>query len=401
MTLIQARRRMGMLPREAYVGAEMYAADLETIWYREWLFVGHTVEIAADGQFFTVQIGDYPVLVVRDEQGGINAFVNRCRHRGSRLCSQAQGDVGRFVCPYHGWTYGLDGQLLHAAHMGEGFTREDKGLQRVHCHVSGIYIFVCLAPTPAKSLQAFESELGRFLAPYALADAKVIHQTTTVEDGNWKLVWENNRECYHCDANHPELMNSFQETLSVAAVDDPANEEERRFGERCEAAGFPSRLSVSDDGQHRIVRIPLSGQAVSQTLDGRLAVTNHLLTDTRGLNTGNLLYFHYPNTWNHVMPDYMITFRVLPIAADKTEVTTKWLLHGQAQEGRDYQLRDVIAVWEATNAQDARLVGECHAGIRAPGFDAGSFSPLVEHGPAQWVDWYCRRFAENWARRVG
>ncbi len=399
LQVVNSRRPGQMLPREAYVTSAMYEADFEAIWYQEWVFAGHSFEIPEDGQFFTLQIGDYPIVVVRNEQGDINAFVNMCRHRGSRLCPQERGDVGRIVCPYHGWTYNLDGELIYAANMGEGFDLTQHSLRRVHCQVVATYVFVCLAREPRKSLDAFESEMTRFLAPYGLEDARVAHETTVIEAGNWKLVWENNRECYHCNANHPELMNSFRETLTVAGLQGSEADEERAFTERCEAAGFPSALRIADDGQYRIVRIPFTGKALSQSLDGQYVVQNHLLTDPRGINTGNLLYFHYPSTWNHVMADYVISFRVTPLAPDRTQVTTKWLVHKDAEEGRDFQNDMLTAVWIATNAQDARLVGECHRGVASPVFEAGTMSPIEEMGPSQWLDWYCAAFAANWPHR--
>ena len=395
LQLLRQRRPGHMLPRECYFSEAVFRADLEAIWYREWVFAGHSFEIAEEGQFFTLQIGDFPVVVVRNGDGDINAFVNVCSHRGTRVCQQAHGDVARLVCPYHGWTYDLNGELIFAAHMGPDFVTAGKALKRVHCRVVDSVVFVCLAEMPHKQIDTFGADLGRYLAPFKLDDAKVAFETTIVEQGNWKIVWENNRECYHCDANHPELMNSFVETMSVSGVGGQEAEEERAFSARCEAAGFPAALCISPDGQYRLLRTPYFRDAVSQTMDGKAAVSGPAFADTGGLHIGDLIYFHYPSTWNHVMPDHSLSFRVTPLTATTTQVTTKWLVHKDAVEGRDYDLDNLTRVWKATNAQDSHLVAQCQIGLQAPTFVPGAFSPLVEAGPLQWLDWYCATLAAN------
>ena len=145
--LLRLRRRKHetALEREFYCSAEEYQVDLDMIWYRDWLFVGHDCEVLNPGDYLTVQIGEYPVVVVRDRNGGLNAFHNSCWHRGSRICSAERGSVTRLVCPYHQWTYHLDGRLFAARDMGSGFDKTQHGLHRVHCATVGGYIWVCLA----------------------------------------------------------------------------------------------------------------------------------------------------------------------------------------------------------------------------------------------------------------
>ncbi|MFC6673949.1 aromatic ring-hydroxylating oxygenase subunit alpha [Marinobacterium aestuariivivens] len=159
LELISARAPRHALSRELYRDAEVYQQDLEQIWHREWVFVGHTFEIPKAGQYLTVQIGDYPVVIVRDDSGNVRAFHNACRHRGSRLCAEKQGKVAKLVCPYHRWTFGLDGKLLFAANMGEKFNNDDHGLLPVHCETVHSYVYVCVAEQ-APDFEAFRQAVS-------------------------------------------------------------------------------------------------------------------------------------------------------------------------------------------------------------------------------------------------
>ena len=124
LSRLRRRKHETALEREFYCSAEEYQVDLDMIWYRDWLFVGHDCEVSNPGDYLTVQIGEYPVVVVRDRNGGLNAFHNSCRHRGSRICSAERGSVTRLVCPYHQWTYHLDGRLFAARDMGSGLRQD-------------------------------------------------------------------------------------------------------------------------------------------------------------------------------------------------------------------------------------------------------------------------------------
>ena len=201
---LRGRREGFTLPQPFYIDPGYFRLDMEMIWYRDWLFVGHDCELDKPGSFMTVQIGDYSVILVRDLKGTIRAFHNTCRHRGSRVCAAEKGSAVRLVCPYHQWSYDLDGRLLLARQVAEGFDKSAYGLKAVACESVAGYLFVCLAETPP-DFAPFRKVTEPYFAPHRLAEAKVAHESTIVERGNWKLVWENNRECYHCQANHPEL----------------------------------------------------------------------------------------------------------------------------------------------------------------------------------------------------
>lgn len=384
-----ARREPGFsLERPFYVDPSIYAEDLARIHYRDWLFAIPACQLTKTGAYHVMRVGAYNVILLRGADGEVRAFHNSCRHRGSVLCKAREGQVANLVCPYHQWTYGLDGRLLWARDMDANFDPSNYGLRPVHLRNLCGLIYICLADT-APDWDSFAAVARPYLDIHDLQNAKVAHSSTIVENANWKLVWENNRECYHCSANHPALCKSFPLDPEIAGVSPDGSISATLQGhfDKCEAAGAPSQFQLSDDGQFRFARMPLQANAFSYTMDGAVACKRPLgrvaLPDA-----GTLLKFHYPSTWNHFLPDISLTFRVMPIGPLETEVTTTWLVHKDAQEGVDYDLERLTEVWIATNDEDRRIVEDNQSGIHSPAYLPGPYSPVQESGVAQFVDWY-------------
>ncbi|WP_424933298.1 aromatic ring-hydroxylating oxygenase subunit alpha [Amaricoccus macauensis] len=391
--LLATRRQGHALERPFYTDPDIFQADLETIFYREWLFAIPACELPKPGSYVTHKVGDYRVVIVRGSDGEIRAFHNTCRHRGSVLCKAAKGNAPKLVCPYHQWTYELDGSLLWARDMGADFDAKAHGLKPVACRDLCGLVYICLAENPP-DFNAFAEVARPYLAPHDLANAKVAHESSIIENGNWKLVWENNRECYHCGGNHPSLCITYDDDPGITGIglDGVSSGRLEAHVNRCEAMGLRSRFHLSDDGQYRLVRMPLKPGARSYTLDGKVAATRPLgrlpLPDA-----GPLMKFHYPTTWNHFLPDHSVVFRVTPISATETEVTTKWLVHKDAVEGRDYDLKRLTEVWIATNDEDRRVVEDNQQGVNSPAYAPGPYSQIQESGVIQFVDWYCDTMA--------
>ncbi|WP_054302883.1 SRPBCC family protein [Gemmobacter sp. LW-1] len=388
LSLLNEQRSGFSLARPFYADPEVFAEDLRAIWQREWIFAASIAEFPKTGSYVTLQLGAYPVVVVRGADGVIRAFHNVCRHRGQRICSKPSGQAAKLVCPYHQWTYDPDGRLLWARDMGTDFDASKHGLKPVHCTQAAGMVFVCLAEE-APDFAAVQAEADRYAAPHGMADLKVAFQSRIVEEGNWKLVLENNRECYHCAGSHPSLCRTFSDDPDLVGADDslssPAG---AAHVNRCEEAGLPSRYVIAPNDQWRLVRIPFVGEGVSYTMDGAAAAPR--LPGMPFANAGSLLFFHYPNTWNHFLSDHVLNFRVLPISATQTEVVTTWLVHKDAVEGRDYDLKRLTEVWLATNDEDRRVVEENQIGVSSPAYEPGPYSAKQESGVIQFVDWYVR-----------
>jgi Rieske 2Fe-2S family protein len=386
---LDARRPNYSLTRALYCDEGVYEADLEQIFYREWLFAVPSAEVAKTGAFATLQVGAYPVVITRGNDGMVRAFHNVCRHRGQRLCAKDSGTSPKLVCPYHQWTYDLDGKLLYARDMQEGFDPAAHGLKKVHCVDLGGMIFICLAQVPPP-IADLAKVMMTYLAPSGLKDAKVAYSSTIVEKGNWKLVLENNRECYHCGGSHPSLCRTYSDNPRMTAMEGPdsASPDILAHWTRCEAAGLPSRFVHHPKFQWRLARIPLLNNAESYTMDTKAAVSKKMGKMPFN-DAGSLLFFHYPNTWNHFLADHAITFRVLPISATETQVTTFWLVPKDAVEGVDYDLKNLTEVWINTNDEDRVVVEENQKGILSPAYEPGPYSTIQEEGVIQFVDWYC------------
>jgi glycine betaine catabolism A len=152
---------------------------------------------------------------------------------------------------------------------------------------------------------------------------------------------------------------------------------------------LPSQFQLSANSQCRTVRTPLLEGSVSFTMSGNAAVKRPLTDSVTEPDIGTLLMFHFPTTWNHVLADHAISFRVLPISPTQTQLTTKWLVHRDAVEGVDYDIRELTGVWLATNAADTRNCQENQIGVTSPAYDPAPYSPVHEAGVTEFVHWYC------------
>ncbi len=177
---LKNRRQGFSLEQPFYTDPDYFKLDMETIYYRDWLFIGHDCEVPRAGNYFTVQIGDYPVVIVRGRDQVIRAFHNSCRHRGSRVCASERGSSAKLVCPYHQWTYELDGSLLFARQMAEDFDKSQFSLKPVHCESVGGYIFICLAKS-APDFSSVRTTIEPYIAPHRIGEAKVAFQSTIIE----------------------------------------------------------------------------------------------------------------------------------------------------------------------------------------------------------------------------
>jgi glycine betaine catabolism A len=408
--LIRNRRPGHSLDAAFYTDPAVFDADMDLIFRRHWIYVGVEPDVPEPGDVMTLDIGRDAILIVRDDDGAVRAYHNVCRHRGARLFHEPKGTVGNLVCRYHSWTYDLSGKLIHADHMGEGFDRGCHGLKPVHLRSLEGLLFVCLADEPPADFDAMAARMGPYIAPHAVRDTKVAFEKDIVEPGNWKLTIENNRECYHCGTNHPELtVPLFAYGFGFAPEQLDAHDREHAARYAClltdkhgewERDGLPSReideLDTMVTG-FRTERLPLDGEGESHTLDTKAACAK-LLGTLATPKLGGLSFWTQPNSWHHFLSDHIVTFSVLPLDAERSLLRTKWLVHKDAVEGVDYDLANLTSVWLATNDQDSALVGLCQAGARSPAYEPGPYSPHTEMLVEKFCRWYVGRMADGLGR---
>ncbi|WP_417526805.1 aromatic ring-hydroxylating oxygenase subunit alpha [Marinomonas shanghaiensis] len=397
--LLEKRASNYSLDAPLYNDPHMFRIDMEEVFQKEWLFVGMTSEIPKKGDYFTVEIGQNPVLIVRDAEGKVNAFHNTCRHRGSVICTEHRGKVANLVCPYHQWTYDLKGNLLFAGtEMNKNFDMKQHGLKSAFCKTGGGFIFVCLGKTaPDDGFDDFLATLDEYMEPYDVENTKLAVESTMYERANWKLVLENNRECYHCAGSHPELLNTL---LEWDDTEDPRAPQDfldhyHAQAAQWDAEGIPHKhKSFGAVQRNRIVRMPLKKGTKVMTIDGSSACSLPL-GRIKNRELGSMRILHLPNSWNHMQSDHFIVFRVLPISAQESIVTSKWFVHKDAVEGIDYDTDTLRKVWDATNEQDKVLGERNQLGINSIGYQPGPYSETYEFGVINFLDWYSSTVQKN------
>jgi len=404
-SLIERREAGYSLEAPFYTSREIHELDLDVIFGKYWFFCATDAEIPDAGDYVTVDVGTHSVIVVRDDDDNVRAFRNVCRHRGSRLLEERCGSVGNIVCPYHQWTYRVDGSLIFAESQPDTFEWGKFGLKPVHVRSVGGLLFLCLADEPPEDFDEVSEFLEPYLQPYDLTNAKVAHQTDIIEQGNWKLVMENNRECHHCDASHPELVTAYFPISRYDAEDVPPRmqsvferyqEAQAELDEVREAIGYPREDRSELDGRptgFQLSHLPLDGAGASFGPDGQ-QVCARLMGSMEDSRFGDLSLHMQPNSWFHFLSDHAVVFSVIPLAPDQTLVRTTWLVHPDAVDGVDYSVEALTSVWRATNDQDRALVESTQRGVADPGYVPGPYSG-VEGEVDAFVAWYIQQIQAN------
>lgn len=383
------------LPQGFYTDQTIFETEMQAIFCTQWLFAGHSCDVAQPGQYFTLPIGRESVIVIRDRDGTLRAHFNVCRHRGSKLAWHDRGWVKTLVCPYHGWVYQLDG-TLQAARFMEDFTCDEYPLVSAAIREVAGLIFVCLSPQPPDFVMP-AAAIAPQLLPHQLEQAKVIVRDRYRVHANWKTILENNRECYHCQVAHPEFMlanydaglpgddrngnTRFQQTRAAAY-------------QRWQTLGLsPHEVSFPNGSWFRITRLPLRDGFLTESLHGRL--TAPPMVDVPDLDVGSLRLVGMPNFWGHANVDYTMTTQVIPISAHETQIDVAFLVRQDAVEGIDYAVDDVAAVWRATSAQDWQICEHNYAGICSSAYRPGRLSASMEASVTEFINWYLRQMTDR------
>ena len=350
------------LPRRFYADPDFYRSELERFYFNRWICAGRADQLPNSGDYFTRSLADESIIVTRDSAGAIHALFNVCRHRGTRLCEQAEGRfVERIQCPYHAWTYDLSGRLLAAPHMPAGFCKDEYPLHRAGCDVWDGHVFVLLRPAnpahpalPAHPpLPALRDQLGdlpeRFAA-YRMADLRLGRRIVYEVKANWKLIVLNYNECLHCPTLHPAL-NKLHHYLGADNVTPTAC--------YCGGAmGFRDGVeTMSMDGKRRREYLPGLSESQRQQV---------------------AYYSIYPNFLLSLHPDYIMTHTLWPRAHDRTQIVCEWHFHPDQMAKPDFHIDDAIEFWDLTNRQDWWIAEQSQAGINSRVYQPGPYSEREE-----------------------
>ena len=371
--LIGARRAGHALPRGFYVDPEVFERDMDFLLDR-WIFVGHVSELPDPGDFLTTDFGAESAIVVRGDDCRVRALMNVCRHRGSRVCIEAAGSVAAFTCPYHAWSYRLDGSLRSAREMPTAFDPAGHGLKPLPSTVIGGLIFISFGDRPPV-LDPVAAALEIVTTRYGWAEAKVAARRRYLVAANWKLAMENYHECYHCQPAHPEFSILHALARPGARGFDGAEDFEAWGAE-------PDGFEVG-----RIMTSALTCDQVSGTSDGGLAAPpmSHVEGSCVFAEVGFLSAFL-------AYQDHGVIYRFIPRGVLETEMEVIWLVRGDAGEGADYDLDRLTWLWDVTSRADKRIIETNQAGVRSRAYEPGPFS-LMEPGTRAYVDRYIGELA--------
>jgi Rieske 2Fe-2S family protein len=352
------------LPRRFYADADFYRGELERFYFGRWICAGRADQIPNAGDYFTRALGDESVIVTRDRSGEIHALFNVCRHRGTRLCDQTEGQFAdRIQCPYHNWTYGLEGRLLAAPHMPPGFSKDDYPLHRAGCEVWDGNVFIHLGRDGLDGqdrqdgregqdgktrigLRAQLADLPDRFAAWQMADLRLGRRIVYDVRANWKLIVLNYNECLHCPNLHPAL-NKLHHYLGADNVEPT----ECYCGG---AMGFRDGVeTMSMDGRRRRAYLPGLTEAQRQ----------------------QVVYFAiYPNLLLSLHPDYVMTHTLWPRAHDRTEIVCEFHFHPSELASPDARIDDAVQFWDLTNKEDWWIAEQSQAGINSRVYTPGPYS---------------------------
>ena len=360
------------LPQRYFISPDVFAEEQEKIFSKQWVSVGHQSRIAHAGDYFVSKVADESLIVIRDKRGEIRGFYNVCRHRGSRLVENTNGQLSAAIqCPYHAWTYGLDGRLLGAPHMDDvpDFNKGDYPLHAVNVALWEGFIFVNLAgaSTPRSGYMPLEKWFAPLAGKFARWNLAELRSAKRIEydvRANWKLIFENYSECYHCPGVHPEL----------------------------------SKVSPYDSAENDLSEGPFLGgfmriaKGRSLTMSGNACALGIADKEEEGEEAKHRVFYYsiFPNMLLSLHPDYVMVHQLQPESPERTLILCDWFFHPEAFKRSDFNPDDAVEFWDKVNRQDWHVCELSQHGITSRAYQPGPYSSR-ESIPAAWDEYYLRQ----------
>jgi phenylpropionate dioxygenase-like ring-hydroxylating dioxygenase large terminal subunit len=402
MQRLAAATRAGYsFPQEYYASDAVFQADMDRVINQKWILAGHVSQVPNKGDYFLFRIGVEQIIVIRENATSVRAFFNVCRHRGSTICSADRGNASRLVCPYHAWTYGLDGRLLAARLMPDDFDKADNGLFACHIRVFHGLIFLNMSEGDPVDFDTTFGDMGPILDYHGIADARIAHRGSYPTTANWKLVVENFFECYHCVPSHPEFCSMHAAESIVAVGAGPSS------GPADAVAGFMPKLHAWEDSAAALGRpigtiddapdsshLRLLMQRMNK--DGWAAETQDgtppaPLMGQRIAPDGGRMHLSF-SPFSQIVADdhFAILFLFTPRGPLASDVEMIWLVDGRASEA-EVDIDKMIWGYHATTTQDKKITEDNQAGIMSSRYRPGRYSDQ-EGSVIKFQAWYLAQF---------
>ncbi len=374
------------LDQQFYTNPDIYELELERIVYRNWILAGHVSQLPEPGDFKVLNVARESAILVRGSDGELKGFANVCRHRGSLVCLESHGHTDKFSCPYHGWMYDIDGKLLAARDMPDEFDKAAHGLKPVSVDVIHGLIFVCFTDAPL-SLEGAKRDLAEPMAMFDFENLKVAAQKSYEIPANWKLSIENYQECYHCATAHPEYARMH--TLMLDR--DKRERVQGKMLERMEACGVKDLFFDYIDTAARPGEI---GYGYSRTAmfdkyktgseDGGPVAP--LLGDFTDYDGGASDFSFGAFSFLLAYSDHVVAYVFTPIDQDNSNCEIYWLVRGDAEEGKDYDVDRLTWLWDITTLADKTIIVNNSKGVHSKYYEPGPFSGM-ERAERIYIEW--------------
>lgn len=395
--MMAARQPGFSLEQGFYLDPDIFEADMDRVIAHQWLMVDHVSRVPNAGDYFLYKIGRDEIIIVRGRDDIIRGFFNVCRHRGSRICRAAEGNAKLLMCPYHAWSYDLDGTLKSARLMPEGFDPVEYGLHPCRLEVAEGLIFINLSGE-APDFETFIGPLRRYMQFHGLAEAKVAHRGAYPTEANWKLVLENFFECYHCQPAHPEYchVHAPDYVLAFGGGRGSGPEEAEAayepilaaFKERTESMGHPCGewSEIGEKGMYRgCDRMPIRDGFLSETEDGKPA--GPLMGQFTDWDGGYTSVYFGPLATLLMTNDFATAFRFTPVSPLYTEVDIFWMVSPDAVAGENLDVDKMTWLWDVTTIADKRIIEDNQAGVLSTRYQPGPYS-RHEKAVDGFISWY-------------
>jgi len=337
------------LPQKYYTSDEVFAQEKERIFNYYWICVGHHSRIPDPGDYFLFNLMGESLIILRDKENQIRAFYNVCRHRGTRICEAEEGKFKNSIqCTYHAWTYGLDGNLIGAPFMKEveGFRWEEYPLHPAPVEVWEGFLFIHLSPgNPAPFVETYGPLIGR-LSRWNMSDLASHKRISYDVKSNWKYVFQNFNECYHCPTIHP-MLNKY--------------------------ANYTS-------SENDLVEGPFLGGFLNITSGGSMTVTGRTCAIPLGVldeneNQRGYYYSILSNLLLNIHSDYVMFHLLFPEGPGRSRIVSEWLFHPHADQQPDFRPQEAVDFWHETNLQDWHVCELSQQGVESKAYTPGWYTP--------------------------
>jgi Rieske 2Fe-2S family protein len=374
------------LDQRFYTDADIYALELERIIYRNWILAGHVSQLPNPGDFKVLNVAGESAIIVRGTDGQLKGFANVCRHRGSLVCLKSGGHADKFSCPYHGWTYDIDGKLIAARNMPEDFDMAAHSLNPVSVDVLHGLILVCFTDRPL-SLEGAKRDLAEPMAMFDFENLKVAAQKSYEIPANWKLSIENYQECYHCATAHPEYAR-----MHTLMLDSAKRERvQGRMLERMESCGVKDLFCDYIDTAARpgemgygYSRTALFDKYKTGSEDGGpiAPLLGEFSDYDGGASDFSLGAFSFLLAYS----DHVVAYVFTPIDQNNSNCEIYWLVRGDAEEGKDYDVNALTWLWDITTQSDKEIIVNNSKGVHSKYYRPGPFSGM-ERAEGVYIEW--------------